>query len=152
MSENKKHILLKTPAELQEEKLSKLSPEERAKAEAKNKKRAGIFGTILILVIILTVGSCIRQCAISSKEPDTFSITNSSFDGSVFVCKEYLRTHLNDWDSYQSVSWSKVVETPEGLLKTTNTFRAKNAFGGLILKTCAFTYTKQGTVISAEIH
>ena len=110
-------------------------------------KRTVAIATISLigLVIILAI-------ALGDKNPSVKinpDITNSSFDGSVLVCEQYIKQRLNDRSSYESVNWTKVVETQDGLLTTTATFRAKNAFGAYILQTLTFTYTKEGTIISA---
>jgi len=61
------------------------------------------------------------------------------------LVKEYLKSHLNDANSYESVNFSpvqlvidKTTGKSAGWWEINHTYRAKNGFGGLELKTECF--------------
>ena len=61
----------------------------------------------------------------------------SSWDAEVLPVKRYLRTHLNDYDSSEFVEWSRVTKVTVDGQKYWGVrlkLRAKNAFGGYILR------------------
>jgi hypothetical protein len=61
----------------------------------------------------------------------------SEWDGDVSPVKEYLRSNLNDYDSSEFVEWSSVTKVyigKEPYWGVRLKLRAKNAFGGLILR------------------
>lgn len=74
---------------------------------------------------------------------------NSAWDGSVRQVTDYLRKNLNDYDSYKSVKWYKVVKNDDGGAMVRHTFRAKNAYGGVILQDLSFVMDSEGTVLRA---
>lgn len=76
-------------------------------------------------------------------------VENSLWDGSVSQVESYLRNTLNDWGSYKSVKWYKVVKENDGSFKVRHTFRAKNAFGGYILQDMVFALDSSGNVTAA---
>jgi hypothetical protein len=62
---------------------------------------------------------------------------NSAWDGSIFCIESYLKTVMNDPDSYSHVSTT--IAVPEGeYWVATSTFRGKNAFGALVLNSKKF--------------
>lgn len=61
----------------------------------------------------------------------------------------YLKRVLNDPDSFEEVSWSKVEETELGYT-ITHTFRAKNGFGAKILNQKTFYLNKQFIVTNVK--
>jgi hypothetical protein len=73
-------------------------------------------------------------------------IENNLYNGSVSQVKEYLQDNLNDPSSYESISWSPVVETSDGYT-VRHKYRAKNTQGVLIIKEQIFYLNKQGEVI-----
>ncbi|GAC1308097.1 MAG: hypothetical protein NVSMB24_21190 [Mucilaginibacter sp.] len=61
------------------------------------------------------------------------------------LVKDYLKTHLNDPNSYESVSFSPIQNVidksngkPAGWWEINHTYRSKNGFGGVITKTDGF--------------
>ena len=61
----------------------------------------------------------------------------------------YLKSSLNDPDSYEEVSWSKVDESDAGY-SITHKFRAKNGFGGKILTQKTFYMTKDFIITNVK--
>ena len=73
---------------------------------------------------------------------------NSAWDGSVRPCESAIKESLNDADSYQHVSTTQpMIEGPYWTVVTN--FRAKNAFGALILAQHKC-YIQQGQAVKIE--
>jgi len=77
---------------------------------------------------------------------------SSKWDGSVQPVKEYLRRNLNDYDSSEFVEWSPVrlsvvKNIPYWTVRLR--LRAKNAFGGYILRDTYY-FVRGGQVVNAE--
>lgn len=67
--------------------------------------------------------------------------------------KQYLDNNLNDPNSYESVNWSKVLEVTDGYnykYKVRHIYRAKNAFGGLILENQVFRLDKDFNIVEIK--
>jgi hypothetical protein len=77
---------------------------------------------------------------------------NSEWDGRVDPVVEYLKNNLNDYDSSEFVEWSPVTKLEvkgEPFWVVRLKLRAKNAFGGYILKN-TFYFIRQNRVVIAE--
>ena len=61
----------------------------------------------------------------------------------------YLKNSLNDWDSYEPVSWGPMFER-NGNHQVSHQFRAANGFGAKKLVDWIFTIDRKGTVLHAE--
>lgn len=78
--------------------------------------------------------------------------TNSAYDGRVDPVVEYLKNNLNDYDSSEFVEWSAVTKLEvkgEPFWVVRLKLRAKNAFGGYILRN-TFYFLRQNKVVSTE--
>lgn len=75
-------------------------------------------------------------------------IENSTWDGSVWQAKKYIKNNLKDPDSYEGIEWSPVQETNDGYI-VRHKFRAKNSFGGYAIEEYIITLNKKGNVVSA---
>lgn len=73
-------------------------------------------------------------------------VENSAYDGSVHQVEDYLKSHLKDADSYQSVEWGNVVDV-KGNYQVRHKYRAKNSFGGYLLLNQVFVINHDGDVI-----
>ncbi len=76
-------------------------------------------------------------------------VTNSEFDGSVSQVKDYLKSNLNDPDSYESIEWSPVskIKTLNHKFIVRHKYRAKNGFGGLVITNQTFYLDSIGNVV-----
>jgi hypothetical protein len=77
---------------------------------------------------------------------------NSEWDGRVDPVVEYLKNNLNDYDSSEFVEWSPVTKLEvkgEPFWVVRLKLRAKNAFGGYVLKN-TFYFIRQNRVVTAE--
>ena len=74
---------------------------------------------------------------------------NSEWDASVKQVKRYLEATLNDAGSVKYVEWSTVFQTPNGWIVRCK-YRAKNAFGGYVLKNQLFYMDENGAVVSVR--
>ncbi len=75
---------------------------------------------------------------------------NSKWDGSVLCVDKYLKATLNDYDSAEYVEWSPVTRIDlkgEPYWTVRLKLRAKNAFGGKILKEAIF-FIRQNQVVN----
>ena len=103
-----------------------------------------VAGFIVLLVIIMNASK--DGSGSSSGGP-----RQSPWDNSVDCVESYLKHHyLRDPDSYEGISWTKVIKNDNGTYQVTHTFRAKNGFGGYGQETMTFTIASDGwTVINA---
>jgi hypothetical protein len=76
-------------------------------------------------------------------------VKNSSWDGSVFHVKQYLKRTLKDPDSYEGIEWSPVQKIEDRKFSVRHKYRAKNSFGGFVIENQIFTYDSDGNIISA---
>lgn len=105
----------------------------------------------LFKVVTEFVG-CDDYDTVTNNASDTeYKIKNSAWDGSVPVCKTYLKNNLHDWDSYESLDWSPVAKDKDGYLTTLHKFRAKNQFGASTINYCYFRFTEEGKIFEATI-
>jgi len=77
---------------------------------------------------------------------------SSEWDGRVDAVVKYLRRNLNDYDSSEFVEWSPVTKLEvkgEPFWVVRLKLRAKNAFGGYILKDTYY-FIRQNEVVAAE--
>ncbi len=77
---------------------------------------------------------------------------NREWDGRVDAVVKYLRSNLNDYNSSEFVEWSPVTKLEvkgEPFWVVRLKLRAKNAFGGLILKDTYY-FIRQNEVVAAE--
>lgn len=120
--------------------------------------------TIYVLVALFVIGF-IRTMADggfrSAKSAPSGTIpmvTNNSYDNSVIQVESYLKQHLKDPDSYQSIEWDHVKEISDKITSENggykysvlHKYRAKNSFGGYNIETDLFKFDKDGNVISME--
>lgn len=77
------------------------------------------------------------------------NVQNSSWDGSVRHVEVYLKNTLKDPKSYESIEWSKVIETETGYV-VWHKYRAKNSFGGYVIENQKFYLDFKGNVIKVE--
>ena len=74
-------------------------------------------------------------------------VSNSVWDGSVWQVKSWLRNNLKDPKSYEGIEWSPVQSTEDGYM-VRHKYRAKNSYGGYVIKNQIFYLDKQGNVIN----
>lgn len=77
---------------------------------------------------------------------------SSGWDGGVSAVKSYLRETLNDYDSSEFLEWSdvaKVYVKKEPFWAVRLKIRAKNSFGGYVVKDAIF-YIRQNQVVSSQ--
>lgn len=72
-------------------------------------------------------------------------VKNNSWDGAVPAVVDYLKATLNDFNSAEWVEWSETKKNDKGYVVRLK-YRAKNGFGGLILKNQLFFLDKEGNV------
>lgn len=87
-----------------------------------------------------------REREAESKPP---SVVNSAWDGAVHQVVDYLKKNTHDPRSLSYVDWSPVCRVADGYAVRCK-FRAKNAFGALVLENMIFTLDFDGAVIGAK--
>ena len=114
-----------------------LSPAERKKA----------YGCLF--VVLLLIGGLLYTCSTYEPEPEPVLpvVHNSAWDHSVKQVEDYIKANLNDPDSYESVEWSDVEGNDSIDYIVVHTFRAKNAFGGVMTYSQMFVLDSLGNVI-----
>lgn len=129
-----------------------------AKAQKRYNRFVFVFVFLVLLVIVVIVALPSKHHSPSDsaeyKEPKKI-VFNSGWDYSVRQVEKYLKSTLNDPNSYESIKWFQVVDAGEN----SNTFyryyvkhhyRAKNAFGGYIIKRQIFYLDDQGNVLTSK--
>ena len=124
----------------------------------KTKNILGCFSILIILGLIIGgAGKLISNGCHSNNKPPVEEkqaevVVNSEWDGSVSQVEDYLKRHLNDWHSYESVEWSKVVKTEQlnHAFMVRHTYRAVNGFGSKMLVNQIFYLDYQGKVVEVE--
>jgi hypothetical protein len=88
------------------------------------------------------------------KEPEKSPslVTNSAWDASVYQVQNYLRDNLLDPNSIEYIEWSPVVENDDGTYLVRVKYRAKNSFGGYVIKNQIFTLDQEGKVTTVVDH
>lgn len=103
---------------------------------------AGFLGACLVLIPALWLVKPTNSTATA----EAAVIKNSSWDGSVRQVETYLKSNLNDPDSYQSVEWSKVANEGHRYF-VRHKYRARNALGALVLEHKLFVLDAGGKVV-----
>lgn len=123
----------------------------------KEKKRVKInllcLGIITCCFIVVGIVTCDDSSNENNKVKTSKEIVyNSKWDGSVKQVEDYLNNTLNDPDSYESVEWSPVVKESSAGQRfvVRHKYRAKNGFGGVILKDQLFTLDSLGVIINIQ--
>lgn len=83
------------------------------------------------------------------EEGPILQVQNSPFDNSVPQVKKYLKTVLNDADSYESIGWGQVMKQGDNFA-VYHEYRAKNAFGAYIKASQMFYLDSLGNVFNVE--
>lgn len=79
-------------------------------------------------------------------------VFNSDWDGSVKQVKDYLKANLNDWDSYESLEWSELIEANLTTHKyvVRHKYRTSNGYGAKIIINQIFYLDENGTVVNVK--
>lgn len=110
------------------------------------------FAALLIFFLIIGfIGTFIKDENPPKPEAKKAVVYNEEFDGSVRQVRDYLRSNVKDWDSYESIEWSQVVDNgPKSSNKARyivrHKFRAKNSFGGYEIENKIFSMDSTGNV------
>lgn len=126
-------------------------PKKWSEFTPKEKKRAKINLTMMFIIVICLIFLGVMECNDNTPEPAKEAVYNSEWDGSVKQVEDYLENTLNDPDSYSSVEWGTVVKNPDTKWYIVrHKYRAKNVFGGTIIKHQVFTLDSLGIVLSVS--
>lgn len=114
-----------------------------------------MIGAFLIALITLLaldsdkpLAARIRSQARGSLER-TAAIRNSPWNHSVPQVEQYLKTHMNDWKSFEAVQWGDV--TPEGSGYSVRLrYRGKNGVGALMIYQQVFHLNAAGEVYKVD--
>lgn len=83
-----------------------------------------------------------KQCEELLKKPHVLTI---GWKGNVIEVEQYIKRHLNDPGSYQSANWG-LVSRGCGGYRVRHAYRARNAFGGMVLVEQEFDLDHNGIV------
>ena len=108
-----------------------------------------ILPFLIIVVATISGGGGSGGSSSSTSSGDAL-VKNSSWDGSVFHVKQYLKRTLKDPDSYEGIDWSEVQKTDDGNFLVRHKYRAKNSYGGFVIENQIFTYDSEGNILSAS--
>jgi uncharacterized protein YyaL (SSP411 family) len=76
-------------------------------------------------------------------------VGNDDYDGSVKQVVTYLKENLKDPRSYESISWSKVMQK-DGNYFVRHKYRSKNSFGGYVVENKLFYIDLYGKIYKIE--
>jgi len=68
----------------------------------------------------------------------------------IIEATHYLKSNLRDPDSYESIQWGTLNELKNGSYSISNTYRAKNGFGGINVEEKTFLFSKDGYLQGME--
>ena len=122
------------------------------------------IGCISLIIILMVISYIFRdsdsskttiemkpKTVVTEKSSTTTStslpVQNSAWDGSVFQVKQWLKDNLDDPQSVDYVDWSPVSKSDGGNWMVRVKFRAKNAYGALILNNWVFYLDDLGQVL-----
>ncbi len=94
----------------------------------------------------------IVEASAPKSEPEPVAV-GSSAPSPLVVVRGYLRQTLNDWDSYEDVSFSEpeiVEHKGKNVYHVVHRYRAKNGLGALRLVEQDFYYTHGGELVDAS--
>lgn len=104
----------------------------------------GFLVAIIFFVIwIANSGSCSGGCSSSPYSGNV--VKNSSWDGSVYQVKKWLRKNLKDPGSLEFIEWGTVIESASGYSVRVK-YRAKNSYGGYVIEEKMFYLDRSGNV------
>lgn len=123
-------------------KWSEMTPKEKRKA------KFNLFGLGLLIffALVAVVTTCDETEEKKKQQPPQEIVFNSEWDGSVKQIEDYLKSTLNDPDSYKAVEWGKVQKTGTKEFVVLHKYRAKNGFGGVVTKEQIFSLDSLGRV------
>lgn len=124
-----------------------------SKRKATNKKilKFGCLPVIIIIVILSIIGNLTTTEVENpiNKVKTTEEIVKEQFnswDGSNIALEKYIKTHMNDADSYEHVETRYSINKDSTLYVVTK-FRGKNAFGAKVLQTVRARIDFKGNVL-----
>lgn len=123
------------------------APAIKAKAAGKTTKSEIWMFLGLMLFIGWLLVKCTAGTDYTTSEDRKDPVFNSAWDGSVQQAERYLKDHLKDPDSYESIGWGEVGKLENGNYTTWVKYRAKNGFGGYAIGKAVFVLSPQGEVL-----
>lgn len=135
-----------------------LSPEkvaeikENAKKEAQKLKKGCGIGCLVIILIGVFAGliDYYSSNGSSSTSSPSETVQSSSWDGSVWQVKSWLKANLKDPGSLDFIEWSPVQKTTDGGFMVRVKYRAKNSLGGYVIDNKIFFLDSTGKVIYTQ--
>ena len=97
--------------------------------------------TLVLIVIALIVAGSIGDF------DETGKVKIDPWDKSVYCVEKYIKSNLNDPNSYDSIKWGKVTKNSDGTYEVIHSFEARNGFGGVIRQTKIFTIAPDGETV-----
>jgi len=136
---------------------TKLSTSKVSTSTPSDKKPLNISLTGWVVLIIAAFVCYTIFTDGNKKNTDTQQIVfNNSLDASVSQVEDYLKNNLNDPSSYSPVSWSEVFklndtkESGFACYQVRHKYRAKNAFGAMVLEEKLFKLDYKGEIVDVR--
>ncbi len=118
-----------------------------------------LSGCAWIIIISLAIVGYVTFFGEDSKKSSApkETVFNSEWDASVQQVEDYIKnSYLNDPDSYEPISWSKVFKLNDTKeigfpsYQVRHKYRAKNAFGGYVTEEKLFKLDYQGNIVEVR--
>lgn len=122
------------------------SQQRKANLEARNRRAIRFVQISMVCIFLIALIADLKRPPAQKESSE--AVWNSEYDASVYQVERYLKNTLNDPDSYQGIEWSKVIKRSDGTFWVRHKYRAKNAFGGYVVKNSVFILSPQGQVTS----
>lgn len=125
------------------------------KAATQKQSKISLAGCIILIIVALVCYAVFTDKGKTSTNTNQ-TVYNNSLDASVSQVEDYVKENSNDPSSYEPVSWSEVFKlnnTEEigfACFQVRHKYRAKNAFGAIILEEKLFKLDYKGNIIDVK--
>jgi hypothetical protein len=116
-------------------------------------KNPWIIGLLLLVMAIMFVTFKLFIEKKVTQEPvqrKSISEIQMSSDKSVPVAEDFLKQALKYPESYQSISWTELVDM-DSIYYVSNTFRSKDSLNGSVVETYGFRLGKNGSILGVDM-
>lgn len=107
----------------------------------------------LVIMVPIFLIAIILSFTDGFKNSSNSIVSNNPLDNSVYQVETYLkRSYLEDPESYESMEWSKVIETQNAgfSFRVRHKYRAKNSFGNYQIENKIFLLDENGNVVDEK--
>lgn len=128
-----------------QKKWSEMNPQEKKRA----KINLALLSILAIIILCIGIATCNSKHEQENVPKEV--VYNDEWDSSVKQVKDFLKSNLNDPDSYDAMEWSPVTQHPETKeFIVRHKYRSKNGFGATQIYNQMFIMDSTGVVTSVQ--